>query len=71
MGEREIRISMIFEGGKLPAVVCEPTDAEITSYAKTLKQLRPNQKLTLRRSRDGKSSVLLITTADEVIPVVQ
>lgn len=66
----EIRISMIFEGGKLPKVIQEPTAAEIAAYAKTLRCLRPNQTLKLRRGRDGRSSALVITTADEVISIV-
>lgn len=67
--EREIRISMTFEGNQMPRVIEEPTDLEVRAYAKALKTLRPNQKLTLRRGRDGKSSALVIETADEIVPV--
>jgi hypothetical protein len=68
---REIRIMMSFEGNVRPAVLTEPTDVEIAAYDKALKGLRPGQEVTLRRSRDGRSSTLVIETADEEIPVVQ
>jgi hypothetical protein len=66
---REVRISMVYEGGKLPPVVHEPTDAEVAAYAAASKALRPNQTMVLRRARDGRSSSLVITTEDEIINV--